>query len=92
MKLWHGEPGHNHWRRAFTNSEKARFWWGMSVVIALLAWLEWVKPSLPPFHGKLSLLESLAYNSFGLRGVFYLFFAGTVLTMYAGFHLWRKRQ
>ena len=91
MKLWHGEPGHNHWRRPFTNSEKAKFWWSMSLVIALLAWLEWVKPSTPPFYGKLALLQSLAYASFGLYGTFYLFVTASLLMMYVGLHLWRSK-
>ncbi len=46
------------------------FHFGLSGVLAVLAFIEWQSPSLPPYTGRWSWLHRAAFEVFGERGLF----------------------
>lgn len=47
-----------------------RFCLGFGGVLALLAFIEWEKPSAPPFTGRWSWLHRALFEALGVRGLF----------------------
>ena len=90
MKHFRGQPDHDYWRSPFTPREKARVWWGLSVVFGLLGYIYWRRPPNPPFSGKLAWAESLMYANFGPIGVPLLMGIIAAGSFVAGFFLWQK--
>lgn len=68
MKLWRGQPDHDHWRKPPTLKERAYFLWGMSAVALALGLSSLASPSSPPFTGKWSWVYTWAYATFGSTG------------------------
>ena len=92
MKLWHGEPDHNHWRRRFTAGERAVFWWGLAACFILLGVSEWFTPSRPPFTGKWAWLSAWAYGSFGPNGLVALQWGIAAALLCVGTLIWVGRD
>ena len=91
MKLWRGQPDHNHWRKPFTNRQLANVWLGFSAFVILLALLEWRNPKLPPFSGRYSWLYSSLYNINNSSGILIFYIAIAVILMFFGISKWLKK-
>lgn len=68
MKLWRGQPNHNHWKVPFTAKERAIAQWGIGACAGLIALSDSISPKHQPFTGKWGWLCSWAYTSFGQLG------------------------
>ena len=60
---------------------------GLGAMFALLAFAEWQTPSLPPFSGRWSWVNALAYKSLGGQGLLTLYLAIAVATIGFGLAL-----
>lgn len=92
MKLWRGQPDHNHWKRPFTARERAVAWWGLAACFGLLALSDWVSPKQPPFSGKWGWLYSWAYSAFGPYGIVGLEAVVAGLLLAVGVAYWFRRD
>ncbi len=72
MKLWRGQPDHNHWKTPFTPKERALAQLGIGACFCLLALSDWISPKQPPFTGKWGWLYSWAHSNFGEFGAVWL--------------------
>jgi hypothetical protein len=90
MKLWRGQPDHDHWRRPFSSTEKAVAWAGFGLCFLVLGAVNWLTPQAPPFSGKWSWLHSALYETFGPRGIPAGMFAAGALFLIAALLTWRK--
>lgn len=68
------------------------FWLGISAVVGLLALTEWDRPSSPPFTGRWAWLHQAAFDLFGSRGTFLLFFAFAVVAFAYGLVLMSREM
>ena len=91
MKLWRGQPDHNHWRSPFSAKEHAAVWWGLGIVSLAMGASTWTNPGGPPFMGKWSWLYGLAYQSFGPKGPALLYITIAGLLAVAGLMAWRRK-
>jgi len=69
MKLFRGQPDHDHWRRPFTPTEKANAWAGIGAILLIMGVMKWLDPDVPPFTGRWSWLYRSLYEAFGPRGI-----------------------
>ena len=80
MKLWRGQPDHDHWKTSFTAKERAHLSSGLGFCMFTLGFMEWTSPQAPPFTGKWAWLFSWTYSNFGPHGAVGLYLAlGTLL-------------
>ena len=91
MKLWRGQPEHDHWRKPFTAKEKAFAWCGLSVLLAVLGAFEWLSPSQNPFSGKWAWLFTWAY-ALGPRGPALVYFTLAGSLIVTAVRAWAKND
>jgi hypothetical protein len=88
MKLFRGQPDHDHWRKPFTVAEKAAAWAGFGLVFLVIGGLHWLAPPVPPFTGKWSWLEGVLYEEFGPPGIPVATLAAGALMFIGGLVTW----
>ena len=92
MKLFRGQPDHDHWRRPFTPTEKANAWAGIGVLFLIMGGMKWVAPDVPPFTGKWSWLRGPLYEALGPRGISVAMIVGGALFISAAIFTWLKKK
>jgi len=91
MKIWRGQPDHNHWRTEFTARERGVAWLAIGGVFWVLAFLKWSSPEGSPFSGKWGWLIAWAHESLGTKGpAIVLMTVGAVFTLCGAIAWWRK--
>ena len=65
---------------------------GLGALFVLLAFVEWKTPSHPPFSGRWSWANALAYQAFGAKGLLTLYLAVGVSAICFGLALLGKRN
>lgn len=91
MKLWRGQPDHDHWRAPFTPRELAVAWLGLGACFLILGLYEWFSPATPPFTGKWGRLLAWAHDSLGPNGPAIVFLVPGVLMGLVGAASWRRK-
>jgi hypothetical protein len=92
MKLFRGQPDHDHWRRPFTPTEKANAWAGVGALLLIMGGTRWLTPDVPPFTGKWSALHSSLYEAFGPRGIPLAMFLAGALFIAAAISTWLRER
>lgn len=92
MKLFRGQPDHDHWRRPFTPTEKANAWAGIGAILLIMGGIKWLAPDVPPFTGRWSWLYLSLYEAFGLRGISVAMFLAGALFIVAAISTWFKEK
>lgn len=90
MKLWRGQPDHDHWKAKFTPRERAMLWWSLGAVSWVMAWIRWAHPSQPPFTGKLGWLMAWSYANLGPKGPALVFLGTGAACLMVGVFAFRK--
>jgi hypothetical protein len=91
MKLWRGQPDHDHWRTPFTPQEKAYAWWGLSAVALVSAVIKVFYPdAVPSTYKIIGMFERLAFDQFGSAGITGLWFVLAGVMFVAGVLQWQK--
>ena len=62
---------------------------GLALVFTVLGSLQWLNPSHPPFTGRGSWLNALAYTHLGPQGLAIVWWAATLLLIALAFASWR---
>lgn len=93
MKIFRGQPDHDHWRRPFSPTEKAAAWAGLGLCFVILGMSNWLTPPAPPFSGRWSWLYVSLHEAFGPRGVPLAMFAiGALFVVAAVFTWWKVKR
>lgn len=69
MKLFRGQPDHDHWCKPFTPKEKANVWAGLGALLLIMGAMTWLTPDTPPFTGKWAWLYGSLHDAFGPHGI-----------------------
>lgn len=69
-----------------------QIWLGLAGISLLLAYVEWLAPSKPPFTGHWGWLKDAAYQSLGASGTLYLYLALACLIFANSFRLWSSEK
>ena len=89
MKLFRGQPDHDHWKKPFNALERARFWWGLGAVsVALGLSYQTSGSPTPPFTGKWGWVNSLIYNTLGPTGFPIAMYVAGALMACVGLSIW----
>lgn len=91
MKLWRGQPDHEHWRRPPSRKEVASCWLGLGSVCLLLGVVQWLEPSHPPFTGRWSWFTGMAYQAIGLHGPAIVTSVLGLLVLIVGLASWPRK-
>ena len=92
MKLWRGQPDHDHWKTRFTSGEKAVGWLGVGTMCMLLAFSDWQNPPQPPFTGKWRWLYSWIHSVFGPHGRAGLYLVVGLLLFVVAVVYWQQHR
>lgn len=92
MKVFRGQPDHNHWRRPFTPLELANVWAAIGALLLMVGVRKWFTPDVPPFTGKWRWLFGSLYKAFGPRGIPVAMFLSGVLLIGVAIPLWLKER
>jgi hypothetical protein len=71
---------------------KWRLFAGFSLAFALMATVEWLSPSQPPFSGRWSFLKVAAYTQLGIHGIALVWAGGSVVLLVLAFSAWHSSQ
>jgi heme/copper-type cytochrome/quinol oxidase subunit 3 len=75
-------------QRSFTKRERAWATAGFGLCFILLSWMEYLKPSVPPFTGTWGWLEGWMYTQLGPHGISVGYFIiGAACLLWGGYDL-----
>jgi hypothetical protein len=92
MTLNRGEPDHPHWKKPPTPKEMAAVWWGLGACFVVLGLQQWFNPSLPPFTGRWSWVDTIAFNAMGQHGPAYMHMGIGAILLIAGCLKWLEHR